>query len=458
MKTDTIAAIATGLSSAGISIIRISGKDAFTIIDKIYRSKNGTKTLSKMDSHTVHYGYIKDNEEIIDEVMVVLMRAPKSYTMEDCIEIDCHGGIVVTKKILDTVIKYGARPAEPGEFTKRAFLNGRIDLSQAEAIIDVINAKNTMALENSMKQLRGTVLVKVKEIRENVLHDMAFIEAALDDPEHISLDGFSDELRQHVLKSKSDLDKLLASADNGRMIKEGIKTVIMGKPNAGKSSLMNILVGEEKAIVTEIEGTTRDVLEETINLNGICLNVFDTAGIRKTNDLVEKIGVEKARNIADEADLIIYVVDVSRYLDENDNEIIEFIKDKNAIVLLNKSDLTALITEEELKEKTGKPVIRVSAKEETGFDEIEKVITEMFFRGNIKNNDEIYITSVRHKNALSEAIASLKQVVESIDSGMPEDFFTIDLMNCYEVLGSIIGESVDEDLVNKIFKEFCMGK
>lgn len=458
MKTDTIAAIATGLSSAGISIIRISGKDAFTIIDKIYRSKNGTKTLSKMDSHTVHYGYIKDNEEIIDEVMVVLMRAPKSYTMEDCIEIDCHGGIVVTKKILDTVIKYGARPAEPGEFTKRAFLNGRIDLSQAEAIIDVINAKNTMALENSMKQLRGTVLVKVKEIRENVLHDMAFIEAALDDPEHISLDGFSHELRQHVLKSKSDLDKLLASADNGRMIKEGIKTVIMGKPNAGKSSLMNILVGEEKAIVTEIEGTTRDVLEETINLNGICLNVFDTAGIRKTNDLVEKIGVEKARNIADEADLIIYVVDVSRYLDENDNEIIEFIKDKNAIVLLNKSDLTALITEEELKEKTGKPVIRVSAKEETGFDEIEKVITEMFFRGNIKNNDEIYITSVRHKNALSEAIASLKQVVESIDSGMPEDFFTIDLMNCYEVLGSIIGESVDEDLVNKIFKEFCMGK
>ena len=458
MKSDTIAAIATGMSNAGISIIRISGEQAFTIIDKIYRSKGGNKKLSDMETHTVHYGYIVDNEDIIDEVMVVLMRAPKSYTKEDCIEIDCHGGITVTKRVLETVIKYGARPAEPGEFTKRAFLNGRIDLSQAEAVIDIIHAKNTMALENSINQLKGNVQKKVIEIRDSVLYDVAFIEAALDDPEHMSLDGFSETLKAHVENHCREIEQLLKSADNGRLIKEGIKTVILGKPNAGKSSLMNLLVGEEKAIVTDIAGTTRDVLEETISLDGICLNVYDTAGIRETSDVVEKIGVEKAMNIGQNADLIIYVVDASIELDKNDEEIIEFIKDKKAIVLLNKSDLSPVISETDIEERTGKKVIRVSAKEETGFDVMKNEITEMFFHGKLQFNDEVYITNIRQKTALKDALDSLYQVIQSIEANMPEDFYSIDLMNSYEVLGSIIGESVDEDLINTIFKEFCMGK
>ncbi|MBE5961482.1 MAG: tRNA uridine-5-carboxymethylaminomethyl(34) synthesis GTPase MnmE [Lachnospiraceae bacterium] len=457
MKSDTIAAIATALSNAGIGIIRISGKDSIAIADQIFKTKSGKK-VSDMESHTVHYGHIVDDGNVIDEVMLLVMKAPRSYTMEDSVEIDCHGGIIVTKKVLETVIRHGARPAEPGEFTKRAFLNGRIDLSQAEAVIDIIHAKNELSLKNSMRQLRGNVLTKIKDIRNNVLLDVAFIEAALDDPEHISLEGFNEKLSANVSTNLKSLNHLLESADNGRMIKEGIQTVILGKPNAGKSSLMNLLVGEDRAIVTDIAGTTRDTLEETIQLNGISLNVIDTAGIRQTEDVVEKIGVEKAKKTASEADLIIYVVDASVPLDDNDYGIIEFIQDKKAIVLLNKSDLTSVIDDVTIKELTKKEVIRISAKENTGIETMEKVITSMFFKGDIAFNDEIYITSIRHKAALAEAIKSLEQVSESIMMGMPEDFYSIDLMNSYEVLGTIIGESVDEDLVNTIFKEFCMGK
>ena len=457
MKSDTIAAIATALSNAGIGIIRISGKDSIAIADQIFKTKSGRK-VSDMESHTVHYGHIVDDGTVIDEVMLLVMKAPRSYTMEDSVVIDCHGGIIVTKKVLETVIRHGARPAEPGEFTKRAFLNGRIDLSQAEAVIDIIHAKNDLSLKNSMRQLRGNVLTKIKDIRSNILLDVAFIEAALDDPEHISLEGFNDKLSTNVSANLKSLNHLLASADNGRMIKEGIQTVILGKPNAGKSSLMNLLVGEDRAIVTDIAGTTRDTLEETIQLNGISLNVIDTAGIRETEDAVDKIGVEKAKKSASEADLIIYVVDASVPLDQNDYEIIEFIQDKKAIVLLNKSDLTSVIDDVTIKELTKKEVIRISAKENTGIEIMEKTITSMFFKGDIEFNDEIYITSIRHKAALAEAIKSLEQVNESILMGMPEDFYSIDLMKSYEVLGTIIGESVDEDLVNTIFKEFCMGK
>lgn len=458
LKTETIAAISTAMNNAGISIVRISGDNAFTIIEKIYQSKNGKKKLSEKESHTVHYGYIRDGEEIIDEVLVVIMRAPNTYTREDIVEINCHGGVVVTKKVLETVIKYGARPAEPGEFTKRAFLNGRIDLSQAEAVIDIIHAKNEMALKSSVSQLKGSVYEKIKEIRTNIIRDIAFIEAALDDPEHISIDGFSGELSERVEQNIKDLEKLLKSADNGRILKEGIRTVILGKPNAGKSSLLNVLAGEERAIVTEIEGTTRDTLEESIHLGEVVLNLIDTAGIRNTEDYVEKIGVEKARTFAKEADLIIYVVDASVSLDENDKEIIELIQNRKAIVLLNKTDLIKVVTEEELKEKTKKTVIPISAKKEQGMDDLEAVIKEMFFKGEISFNDEVYITNVRHKTAISEGIKSLYQVKESIENGMPEDFYSIDLMNTYEVLGEIIGESVGEDLVNTIFSEFCMGK
>ena len=457
LKTETIAAIATAMTDSGIGIVRISGEDAFNIIDKIYKGKSDKK-ISEQKSYTLHYGFIVDGEETIDEVIVLIMRGPHSYTGEDTVEIDCHGGVFVVKKILETVIKYGARPADPGEFTKRAFLNGRIDLSQAEAVIDVIHSKNEYALKSSVNQLKGTVHKKIEELREKIIYHTAFIETALDDPEHINVDGYGETLKVVVDELLEELQKLLKSCDNGRIIKEGIKTVIVGKPNAGKSSLLNVLVGEERAIVTDIAGTTRDVLEENIQLQGVSLNIMDTAGIRSTEDIVEKIGVDKARAHAEEADLIIYVVDASLPLDENDFEIINMIQDKNAIILLNKSDLSTLITKEELKKWITKPMIEISAKNETGIHELEKILKEMFYQGDISFNDQVYITNVRHKTALQNAYDSLVKVNISIENQMPEDFFTIDLMDAYEYLGSITGETIGEDLVNEIFSKFCMGK
>lgn len=454
MEKDTIAAIATAMTNSGIGIVRISGTEAFDIIKKIYKGKK----LSEKDSHTIHYGYIVDGDETIDEVLIMIMKGPKSFTGEDTVEIDCHGGVYVVKRILETVIKYGARPAEPGEFTKRAFLNGRIDLSQAEAVIDVINSKNEYALKSSVSQLKGSVQKKIKEIREEIIYHTAFIETALDDPEHISVDGYGEKLKIVVDNLLKKLEELLSSSDNGRIIKEGIKTVIVGKPNAGKSSLLNVLVGEDRAIVTDIAGTTRDVLEESIQLNGISLNIMDTAGIRETNDIVEKIGVDKAKTYANEADLIIYVVDASCDLDENDFDIIRMIQDKKALILLNKSDLDMIVTEDKIKSYLEKPVLSISAKEESGIKELEETLKEMFFHGEISFNDEIYITNVRHKTALKDAYESLKKVNVSIENNMPEDFYSIDLLDAYESLGSITGETIGEDLVNEIFSKFCMGK
>ncbi|MDY4669057.1 MAG: tRNA uridine-5-carboxymethylaminomethyl(34) synthesis GTPase MnmE [Oliverpabstia sp.] len=458
MTGDTIAAIATALTASGIGIIRISGEEALEIAGKVYRSKNGKNDIRKSESHRIHYGFIYDGEEMIDEVLVMVMKGPRSYTGEDTVEIDCHGGILAMKKVLEAVIHAGARPAEPGEFTKRAFLNGRIDLSQAEAVMDVINAKNEYALKSSMSQLKGAVLRSIKEIRNSIIYHIAYIESALDDPEHISIDGYGEELSDVIKEQKEKIRRLIDSFSEGKMIHEGIKTVIVGKPNAGKSSLLNCLVGEEKAIVTDIAGTTRDVLEETIVLQGISLKMMDTAGIRKTEDVVEKIGVERARTYAKEADLILYVVDSSTELDENDQEILKLLEDKKAIVLLNKSDLKPVVTKEILSGKTGKPIISISAKEEKGVEELEKQIKEMFFQGEISFNDEVYITNARHKKALEDAGKSLEMVENSIAMGMPEDFFSIDLMNAYEALGSITGEAVGEDLVNEIFSKFCTGK
>lgn len=457
MRTDTIAAIATAMSSSGIGIIRISGDEAVEIVDRVFLMKNGKK-LSDMPTHTIHYGHIKDRDEVIDEVMVVLMRAPKSYTKEDTVEIDCHGGVYVMKRVLETVIKYGARPAEPGEFTKRAFLNGRIDLAQAESVIDIIHAKNEFALKSSEQQLSGSLSIAVKTVREKLLHEIAFIESALDDPEHISLDGYPETLHEIVEAAEKEIQKLLANSDNGKILKEGISTVIIGKPNAGKSSLLNTLVGEERAIVTDIAGTTRDVLEEQINLNGIILNVIDTAGIRETDDVVEKIGVDRAKRYLNEADLAIYVVDTSTQLDENDYEIMDLLKDRNAIILLNKSDLTPVTDGKSIRKHLDKKMIAISAKEQTGIEELEETIREMFFSGEVTFNDEVYITNIRHKTALQEALNSLNLVVQSISDGMPEDFYSIDLMNAYEELGSIVGEAVEDDLINEIFSKFCMGK
>lgn len=461
MKTDTIATIATAMTNSGIGIIRISGEDAFTVIDRIYQSKNGKKKLSEEKSHTVHYGYIVDDtkeNKIIDEVMVLIMRAPNTYTREDTVEIDCHGGVLVMQKILDTVVCHGARPAEPGEFTKRAFLNGRIDLTQAESVMDVISSKNEFALKSSISQLQGSLQKEIKELREKIIYEIAFIESALDDPEHINIDGYGQKLKTVAEECKERIEHLLDTADNGKILKEGIDTVIVGKPNAGKSSLMNVLLKKERAIVTDIAGTTRDVLEEQMNLNGITLNIIDTAGIRDTEDIVEKIGVDKAKDYLVNADLIIYVVDSSTPLDENDEKIMEMIKDRTALVLLNKSDLDTVTTEEMIASHLDQKIIKVSMKENQGVDELENAIKELFFHGKVELNDEVYITNARHKAALSNAKDSLNMVLDSIAMEMPEDFYSIDLMNTYEELGNILGESLGEDLVNEIFSKFCTGK
>lgn len=464
MNSDTIAAVCTGLSCSGISIIRISGPEAFSAADRIFRSSSG-KTVSEMRSFTVAYGHITDGDRIIDEVLLIKMKGPKSYTREDVVEIDCHGGIVVTKSVLEAVIKSGVRPAEPGEFTKRAFLNGRIDLSQAEAVSDIISAKSSLALKNSINQLRGDIKVKIANLRDRILQKTAFIEAALDDPEHYSLEGFPDELETEVKDILTETDKLLASSNNGRIIREGINTVILGRPNAGKSSLLNVLLGEERAIVTDIAGTTRDTLEESIVLDGLVLNITDTAGIRDTADVIERIGVEKARKAAAEADLILYVIDSLEGITEEDSDIIRFIADKKAIILINKTDVEQSHSTDDIIAKLNSisdmkdcRILAVSALTHQGIEELKSCIKDMFFAGSLEFNDEIYITNIRQKNLLDEAAKSLRNVLTSIEAGMPEDFFSIDLMSAYTSLGLITGENVEDDLADRIFSEFCMGK
>ena len=455
---DTKAAIATASGNSGIGIIRVSGDEAIEIVDKIFKSVNSDKKLVNVKSHTINYGHIVDNDKVIDEVLVSVMNGPHSYTGEDVVEINCHGGMIVIRKILEIVLKNGARTAEPGEFTKRAFLNGRMDLSQAEAVMDVINAKNEFALSSSIEQLNGRVSEKIKSLREKIIYNIAFIESALDDPEHISIDGYSEKLSKILEEVNGELSRLINNFDNGRIVKEGVKTVILGKPNAGKSSLLNLLLGEERAIVTDIEGTTRDTLEESINLNGVFLNLIDTAGIRDSEDVVEQIGVNKAKELAEKSDLVIFVADASKELDENDKEIINLIKDKQAIVLLNKSDLGTIINEKNVSEFDNKPVITFSAKTGDGLDELENKIRDLFYEGKVKYNDELYITNARQKESLINAKNSIEEVIKSVENDMPEDFYSIDLMDAYTYLGQIIGESVEDDLVNEIFSKFCMGK
>lgn len=457
-KTDTITAISTAVSNSGISIIRISGDEAIEIADKIFYAKRNNKKLKDVKSHTIHYGIIRDNDKDVDEVLVSVMKAPNTYTKEDVVEINCHGGITVTKKILDLILKNGARTAEPGEFTKRAFLNGRIDLSQAEAVMDIINARNNMALSASISQMEGSISKTIKDLRQKIIHHIAFIEAALDDPEHYTLNNYGEELRVDVNDYLKVINDLVKTSDDGRIISQGIKTVILGKPNAGKSSLMNTLLGTQRAIVTDIAGTTRDTLEESMTLSEMHLDIVDTAGIRETEDVVEKIGVERSKEAAKSADLVIYVVDSSVPLDENDKEIIKLISDKKSIVLLNKTDLESIVSKDDIKEIINTEPIEISAKENIGIDDIKNRIKEMFYDGMVSYNHEIFITNARHKEALVNAKKSLELVLVSIDNEMPEDFFSIDLMGAYEELGYIIGEEVSDDLVNEIFSKFCMGK
>jgi tRNA modification GTPase len=463
MDTDTIAAIATALSDSGIGIIRISGDSAVEVGDRIFRTPGGKQILKNVDSHTIHYGFIVSGEQkqVVDEVMVSVMRAPKSFTAEDTVEINCHGGVLVMQKILELVCKNGARLAEPGEFTKRAFLNGRIDLSKAEAVMDVIHSQNEYALQSSVSQLQGKLSDCVKNLRSELIYEIAFIESALDDPEHISLEGYPQRLYEKVKSTRDRIEALILTSEDGKLIKEGISTVILGKPNAGKSSLLNMLVGEERAIVTDIAGTTRDVLQESIRLHGILLNIVDTAGIHYTEDVVEKIGVERAKKYAENADLILCMVDSSVELDESDREIFSLIGEKKAIILLNKTDLIQKVDESQIAELVDDKnciILHISAKDGSGMEDLEDAVKKMFFSGMIQRNSEIVITNFRHKKALENAFESLGLVLKSIEDDMPEDFYSIDLMSAYTSLGLIIGEEVEDDLMEEIFSRFCMGK
>jgi len=456
--TDTICAIATGMGNAGIGIIRISGSEAINIASKVFKPANDKKVVKTMKSYTAAFGGVYDGDNMIDEGILLLMKGPHTYTCEDVCELQCHGGVHVLKEVLEAVIKAGARIAEPGEFTKRAFLNGRIDMSQAESVMDIINAKNDFAVKSSLIQLKGELKDRITEMRDTILYNTAFIESALDDPEHYSLEGYPQKLRVIVDNMVDNVDKLLATYDNGRVLKEGIKTVIAGKPNAGKSSLLNLLLGEDRAIVTEIEGTTRDTLEEVVNINGIILNIVDTAGIRSTDDVVEKIGVDKALKNVDNADLILYVVDGSKQLDDNDSQIISHIKGRNVITVINKSDLDVVVDKLLISEELPGDIIEISAKYGDGKEELYNILNDKFFSGQLQYNDELYITNSRHKDELIKTRESLSKVIESIDMGMEEDFFSIDLLDAYEHLGMILGETMRDDLADKIFAEFCMGK
>lgn len=457
-QKDTIAAIATGSVNAGIGIIRISGTEAIAVADRIFRAKKQGKTVEQLPGYSALFGNVCDGDCVLDEAVCLVMRAPNSYTTEDVVELQCHGGRIMLQRILDLVLRSGARPAEPGEFTKRAFLGGRIDAAQAESVMDMIYARNELAARSSAAQLRGTLSLRIRELREMILEHVAYIESALDDPENYSLEGYGDVLRPQIEETLVQIDRLLATAEEGKLIREGIRTVILGKPNAGKSSLLNQLLGEERAIVTEIAGTTRDTLEEDVQIQGIPLRIIDTAGIRDTVDTVEKIGVDKAKNSVTDADLVLYVVDGARPLDMDDTRIMELLEGRRVITVINKIDVEQTVDKMWIMEQIKAPVVELSARTGEGMEELRKCLTDMFFHGTLSMNDEVYITNLRHKQALQEAADSLRQVLTGLEQQMPEDFLTIDLMAAYEQFGYILGETLNDDLANEIFSKFCMGK
>ena len=468
MEEKTIVGIASA-AGGGIGIIRVSGSESMKIVDSIFHPGKFNNEenealidksyLQQQKSQTIHYGFIIDgNNEVVDEVMVSVMKAPATYTREDVVEINCHGGNYILQRVMQLLLEKGAFLAEPGEFTKRAFLNGRIDLSQAEAVMKMISSKNEFALQSAVKQLEGSVSKYIQQIREQILYEMGRIESALDDPEHYDLTGYSDELFDKTEQQIVSLQRLLDRFENGRMKSEGINTVIVGKPNAGKSSLMNILLDEDRAIVTDIAGTTRDALQESVRLGGLMLNLIDTAGIHNTEDTVEKIGVDRAKQYIEQADFILFVVDGSEEWSDEDEQILPLIAQKKGIILLNKADLKVKVSELFLKDKLSWDTIAFSNETKQGLQQLEQYITDKFERGDLQFNDQICLTSIRHKNAVMQAVNALHRVEQSIKDGMPEDFFTIDLMEAYQQLGLINGDTATEDLVNKIFEEFCMGK
>lgn len=459
---DTIAAISTPPGTGGIAIIRVSGGRAIEIIDEIYKNPKGKK-LKEVKSHTIHYGHIcsfnTDKHEIIDEVMVSVMKKPHTFTKEDIVEINCHGGIVASQNILEQVLNAGARLADPGEFTKRAFLNGRIDLAQAEAIIDIINSKTNIGLKSAVTQLEGSLSERIFSIREELVHIVAHLQAAVDFPEEDIEELSEKKLLESIENIMMKVENLIETANMGKIIREGLSTVIVGKPNVGKSSLLNALTGEKRAIVTEVPGTTRDIIEEYVNIKGVPLKIIDTAGIRETIDIVEKLGVEKSKEFIGYADLVILVLDASRPVDENDQKIFELIKNKKTIVLMNKMDLENKINFQDIDEKFRDcAVINSSILKGLGLDDLESRIKEMFYTGKVSINDDIVITNTRHKDSLMKARKNLEESMKALKTGMPLDMISIDIGNSIESLGEIVGLTVSEEIIDRIFHDFCLGK
>lgn len=457
---DDIPAISTPIGSGGIGIVRISGSGSVGIADKIFVSADGRKLCDKK-SHTITYGHIVNPKtgETLDEVLVMLMLSPRTYTKENIVEINCHGGLLVTKKVLELVLNNGARLAEPGEFTKRAFLNGRIDLSQAEAVMDIIDSKTELSRKTAMNQLEGSIKQKVHGLREEILDMIAAIEAAIDYPEHDVEEETYSQMHKRITLLKSEIKKLIESADMGRIIREGVEAVILGKPNVGKSSLLNLLLMEERAIVTDIPGTTRDTVEEYMNLGGIPVKIVDTAGIRETGDKVEKIGVEKSRKCAEAADIIFMMIDASCPLSDEDMEILDFIKGRKAVILANKTDIDINIDVDALCKYTdAENIIYISVKEGSGIEKLTERFKDMFLGGDVAAKESVLISNARHKNMLEKAMEALDRAIATIESGMPEDFISMDLQDALTALGEITGDSVDDEIIDRIFTRFCLGK
>lgn len=457
---DTIAAISTAVGEAGIGIVRLSGKEAISIANNIFNGINNKK-LDQMENRKMSYGHIIDNKDnqIIDEVLIVSMKAPHTYTRENVVEIYCHGGIIPVKRILELLLNNGARLAEPGEFTKRAFLNGRLDLSQAEAVIDIIKAKTDKSFQVSMNQLEGSLSKKVSSIRDIILSMVAHVEVSIDFPEDDIEEVTYEELNRNATKVITEIKQLLVTSDRGKILRDGLSTVILGKPNVGKSSLLNAMLRENRAIVTDIPGTTRDIIEEYLNIDGIPLKIIDTAGIRDTEDIVEKIGVDRARESIESSDLVIAVFDVSRDLSEEDYSIIELIRDKKSLVLLNKTDLPNKYTEDHLEKLLeGKDIISTSITNEVGIDVLEDSIKNLFYSGEIEIDSSIVVTNMRHKNQLEKALKNIEDALYDIKLQVPLDCIEVDLRDCWENLGEISGDTISEDILDKIFSEFCIGK
>ncbi|MFC6118439.1 tRNA uridine-5-carboxymethylaminomethyl(34) synthesis GTPase MnmE [Macrococcoides bohemicum] len=460
MEFDTISSISTPMGEGAIAIVRLSGDEAINIADKIYKGKH---KLINVDSHTINYGHIIDPEtnDIVEEVMVAVMRAPRTYTREDIVEINCHGGIMTVNRVLELTLSNGAKLAEPGEFTKRAFLNGRIDLSQAEATMDFIRSKTDRASKVAMQQIEGRLSTLIKGLRQSILEILAQVEVNIDYPEYDDVEEATNQfLLTEAEKIKTSIEGLLQTGTQGKILREGLSTVIVGKPNVGKSSMLNNLIQDNKAIVTEIAGTTRDVLEEYVNVRGVPLRLVDTAGIRETDDIVEKIGVERSREALSKADLILYVLNYNEALTESDHQLAEVIKNEDVIVIINKTDLSQALDIEAVKQMVGvnTPIVMTSMVDQSGIEQLEEKIRDLFFEGAVSNQDMTYVSNARHISLLKDAKQSISDAIIAAESGVPIDMIQIDLIKTWELLGEVIGESVADGLIDQLFSQFCLGK